>query len=506
MIRAALVSVFLLCGSLAAAGPGDSLDDLLREGQQQLDEGRIEQALLTFRRVYDAAQGGHAEAARLTAINSLANLYYETGQLDSALRFYRELEVLDEARGDDTALAVTLFNLGHVYASRNDFAASDAAFSRSLSLSQELGDLAGEAYVLKALGVSAHAQGQYGVAEQYLVEAVRLFGQLNDEQQAAVAYRNLGDVAQADGRPADAITFYQKSLPFLQSYQQRKPLLRLYRGMADALAATGDYEQAFAAHQVYSVLMQEDLQQQGEDALQRLQVQFETERFADENTRLELANTLQAQELRNRQQRLQWQYLALSLAALAIVLVAALWRRSRRYAAQMRELATIDPLTKLLNRRAVYDKGATEWRRAVRYERPLTVLLFDIDHFKSINDGFGHAVGDDVLKVVADVSRAAIRKTDVLGRIGGEEFLVVCPESTAEQAAVVAERIRIAIERSTFSAMPQRTVTTSVGAAQLVDEESLEALIHRADQALYRAKAAGRNRLVLATRDEFDDS
>lgn len=163
-----------------------------------------------------------------------------------------------------------------------------------------------------------------------------------------------------------------------------------------------------------------------------------------------------------------------------------------------RELAHTDELTGLANRRAFLEHGKATFDQARRYKRSLSLVMFDIDHFKRINDTHGHAAGDEVLRAVAAAVRRIARSADSAGRLGGEEFALLLPETFRDAAAQLAERLRremadLAIE------MPGETlrVTCSFGVAeQGPDAPSLDALLDRADQALYRAKAEGRNRVV----------
>lgn len=163
---------------------------------------------------------------------------------------------------------------------------------------------------------------------------------------------------------------------------------------------------------------------------------------------------------------------------------------------RLSELAHTDALTALYNRRA-YDQELTrEWRRVQRNGAALSVLLIDADHFKSINDQHGHAVGDRVLQALAALIQRSAREIDVAARIGGEEFAVLLSDTGATSALNVAERIRSQIAQS--DTMPVTGVTVSIGVATLAAEESAASLQHRADQALYMAKSQGRNRVVSA--------
>lgn len=164
----------------------------------------------------------------------------------------------------------------------------------------------------------------------------------------------------------------------------------------------------------------------------------------------------------------------------------------------LREQAMHDPLTNLLNRRATLDFLLSEMSRSAREHNPLSVMMVDIDHFKSVNDGFGHPAGDEVLCEVARRLRASARTYDLVGRFGGEEFLIVAPACCNAAGLIQAERLRevVCSEPITHKDI-SITVTISVGVATTLDpnRQDVEALLAAADQALYRAKAAGRNRV-----------
>jgi len=168
--------------------------------------------------------------------------------------------------------------------------------------------------------------------------------------------------------------------------------------------------------------------------------------------------------------------------------------------AMLERISTTDAVTGLRTRRYVSELLSIEVLRANRYHTPLAVAMCDLDHFKGVNDSFGHPAGDAVLAGAGEVIRRMLRATDAAGRYGGEEFLLVLPGTDLAGARVVAERVRAAIEETGFDVgveAPHR-VTVSVGIAELGDGQSVEALVAAADEALYEAKVAGRNRVVVA--------
>ena len=171
--------------------------------------------------------------------------------------------------------------------------------------------------------------------------------------------------------------------------------------------------------------------------------------------------------------------------------------------ALMREqqLSRTDTLTGVNNRRHLYELAEHEIQVAERYQRPLSVIMFDIDHFKQVNDNFGHKAGDQILKLVTDVSCAELRSADVVGRYGGEEFIVLLPMTNAQQAFQLAERIRTNVASLNIPTLKgEANITLSIGVVELkpaTPPETVEEVFRRADVAMYAAKQAGRNRTEL---------
>jgi diguanylate cyclase len=157
--------------------------------------------------------------------------------------------------------------------------------------------------------------------------------------------------------------------------------------------------------------------------------------------------------------------------------------------------AVRDPLTGLHNRLAFDERVMQEFARWKRYDQPLVLMMIDIDHFKRVNDSYGHKAGDKALLLIADQLRNHLRESDFLARLGGEEFVVLMPETDLASAIVAADKLRSAVEQCQFHYQgAQVPITISGGLAQLQQDDSIERLFQRADDAMYRAKAAGRNR------------
>ncbi|WP_372966634.1 diguanylate cyclase [Marinobacter sp.] len=165
---------------------------------------------------------------------------------------------------------------------------------------------------------------------------------------------------------------------------------------------------------------------------------------------------------------------------------------------QLAKLSMTDRLTGLLNRGTWENLVDTEFERYRRYNQPTVLVLFDIDHFKAVNDTYGHLAGDEVIRHTAQITRSSIRQSDSAGRYGGEEFGLILPETDTENARILCERIRENIEKSTVNTTAgDIQYTISVGIAQLTEgPENYMQWMQKADEALYKAKEGGRNRVV----------
>jgi diguanylate cyclase (GGDEF)-like protein len=167
---------------------------------------------------------------------------------------------------------------------------------------------------------------------------------------------------------------------------------------------------------------------------------------------------------------------------------------------ELQVMASTDMLTNVHNRRSLFELGNKQLHIARRYERPLTLIIMDVDHFKNINDTYGHAVGDLVLKHIARTCKTLLRTADIFGRYGGEEFVAVCPETDVHGTAILAERLRALVQNMAIPEVKELSnVTISLGVATLSPTDTdISQTISRADKALYQAKQQGRNKVIFS--------
>jgi diguanylate cyclase (GGDEF)-like protein len=196
----------------------------------------------------------------------------------------------------------------------------------------------------------------------------------------------------------------------------------------------------------------------------------------------------------------RWEYI-ISIAVFAalsllypLFLGKALIERQEKLTEEIRSLSEIDHLTEMYNRRKITELFDNEYIRYKRYRYPLSIILVDIDFFKKINDKYGHNQGDITLKEIASILKTEIRESDHVGRWGGEEFLVICPETDIDGAYTLAEKLRKTINEYKFTNVGHRTA--SFGVTTCTDDCTFENMINRADKALYTAKSDGRNKVA----------
>ena len=174
-----------------------------------------------------------------------------------------------------------------------------------------------------------------------------------------------------------------------------------------------------------------------------------------------------------------------------------LLKEKERLQKELAHMAMYDALTDILSRRALLEQAEVERQRTKRYNRDLSLLMIDIDHFKKVNDTYGHLIGDVVLREIAQTLKKQTRRSDFVGRYGGEEFLIILPEASLDKALILAEKLRKRVSELAIPAEGRvlKNITVSIGVAEYEDDPTIEEFINRSDKWLYTAKKNGRNQV-----------
>lgn len=429
----------------------------------------------------------------LTALNGIAILYNRMGDYAQARHIYgRALKAQHDA-GMRREEAVTLHNLGRAHENLLEWDAAEKAFKESYAVSRELGFARGEAYALRGLAAVENAKGNPAAALTTLERASVLQRQTPDVRLNAQIQLARGIALHQLRRLPASVSALEEALEVFRQADSLNELRATYSEIAAVLAEIGNWREGYA-HLARSQETAERLfRNQIDQRFATLKVEFDTAAKEKENALLVRENEANQKALAQERRARSLQAAVIMLIVVLAVLLATLaihqWRTTRR----MRTLAMTDELTGVPNRRAVLTRLAPMLEASS--ERPCAMLIIDIDHFKSINDQHGHPEGDEALKLVAACLRGEVHEPAFIGRLGGEEFVVVVPDADAETGRRLGERFResvLTIDTRRWLADGKITVSIGLTVSRPLGDTPSH-LLKRADAALYEAKRAGRN-------------
>jgi diguanylate cyclase (GGDEF)-like protein len=429
----------------------------------------------------------------------LAGHYKRIGDLDESLRLMNLLQAGARARGATYDESIFAYGLAQAYQVSRRWEESLAALREARSLSEKLADRSGMAYAEFGLASSLLQLKQPREALAHADNAMRLLDARTDPRQYEVQAIVKAEALTGVGRAGEAVALLDAVDRRVRDRGDLSTLASLERARGAAHAATGRWAEAYRATESAAAIDRDLAQKRQSDQSARLRQQFNRDRDGED---LATLRRLHEQELQLR----QTQAVALALFVVLLGVLAAFAVRKVMQARRLQLLASTDELTGLPNRRATLAFLDEALAQARRDRSEVAVLMIDVDHFKRINDTWGHATGDDVLRHLARVLGGGLRDRDRLGRLGGEEFLAVLPGAGADVARGVAERMRAAIAGTPMLGSTTHAIayTVSIGAAVDDGVQAAGALLARADAALYQAKGAGRNTVVLLA--EPDDA
>jgi diguanylate cyclase (GGDEF)-like protein len=477
-------------------------DILMQSGYLRYYRGDMNAALVDLQKAYALYTALKLDDDRRTALATIAHVYADpsVAQYDRAIEYYRQVLPEYERAGNKTDLADTLYNLASTYESKGAFASALTEYRRALTAETQLKRLDEVAYVKRSIGVTLTKLNRADEALHWFDEALQTFIRSKDEERIAYVRQSRGIAYRKLGRIGDAISDLEASRARFEATKNTRFLEKTQDELAQAYASAGRWKDAYEARTAHAAMQRELAEKLREEHTSRLRVQFDAEKKEQENRALIRENALRARALDAAARVRRLQTIVLILGAAIIVVLTLLILRVIRDSRRMRVMALTDELTRLPNRRHLLALGEDELRRTRDGGTPFSLVAFDIDYFKRINDTWGHAAGDVVLQRVAHACRTAVRPSDRIGRTGGEEFTVVLPATRVTDAVTVAERLRTAVEAIDCTDVdPSLHVTISLGVAEWTPADTtLARLAARADEVLYRAKEQGRNRVELA--------
>jgi diguanylate cyclase (GGDEF)-like protein len=429
----------------------------------------------------------------LTALNGIAILYNRMGDYAQAMHIYSRALKAQRDAGMRREQAVTLHNLGRAHENLLEWDEAQKAFQESFDISRELTYARGEAYALRGLGAVANAKGDPAGALTTLERASVLQRQTPDARLNAQIQLARGIALHKLGQLGASSRALEEALKVFETADSLNELRATYAELASVQGESGNWHEGYEYLAKSQQTAERLFRNQIDQRFTTLKVEFDTASKEKENALLMRENEANQKALKQerRARRLQAAVIVLTvvLAALLATLAIHQWRTTRR----MHRLAMTDDLTGVPNRRAVLAR--LEPLIVAPNDRSHALIIIDIDHFKRINDEHGHPEGDEALKLVAARLRAEVHEPAFIGRLGGEEFVVVVPDADADAARQLAEHFRESVMTiDTRRWLEDRRLTVSIGlTVSKLAGDTPSHMLQRADAALYEAKRAGRN-------------
>jgi diguanylate cyclase (GGDEF)-like protein len=461
--------------------------------------GDYERAFATLEEADQIARRSGAPALLGLVAYTGASLSNNIDDIAAAVQGYRSAEAAFRSDGDPLGEADSARRLAALLLEAGRHTEALDLLQRALARYRAMRDDFGIATATASLAMAQAGSGRIDQAFAINAEAIEALRRSDVSDRLASALIDRAQLMAASRRNAAAQPLLDEARALLFRSDELRLRMRFHSVAADVYASLGRFREAHAALLELVQLRQRYDDQRLSRQLAAQRGRLESQRMAADLERARREGEMHRAALAQAEQsaRLQTALVLLSGLVVVVVLVALarIARRSRRDAT----LAQTDFLTGIQNRRRITELGQRLLAACRERGDPFSVLLLDLDRFKSINDDYGHQAGDRALRAVADELKRHLRRGDELGRYGGEEFAVVLPATSTERALAIAERLRAAIATLASDALGlDQRLTVSVGVASARSERDFAELVSRADDALYAAKETGRDRVALA--------
>lgn len=460
--------------------------------------------------VFENLSAGGDPVSRLQAghlMSTIGNVLKDSGDLDGALDYYGRSHDVYRGEGFAAGLAGVLYNIGDILQEKGRTEEAADIYRRVLEDAGEREDFYLQSLALNSLGSTCLSSGDFTAAEAYFTRSMNTSLEMGRRRGVLNSLIRQAELRRLQGRLAEALEITGRAEAISVELGDLGAQARITREKASLLESRGEYAEAYRAFCGFQRIQEELLSEKRVRQIDILRLRYETEAKEREIDRLRRERTVQRKMIA---------VAALGLA-LAGVTLTSVWRSVRlrtrvnrelsgkndelaKAYSKVEELSLTDDLTGLANRRAMMEKLSGEQARSARSGRPFGLVLGDIDEFKSCNDRYGHACGDALLGELAARLRKALREMDLAGRWGGEEFLILLPDTDARGAQRAAEKVKAVIGDRPFTWRDKKinlTMTFGVCEGGLIP---VEEALHRADKAMYRGKGMGKN-IVVAWED-----
>ena len=470
---------------------------------QGLRQEALERAIYAYR----AYEQGNQRYKLPGLLLQIAAIQIEQGDLEDAFYYLSQVRDLNHDSENAFIQLRLAYLSGQASRKQGQLPEAERQQLKALAIAETLGHSQFIAKIQYELGQLQLSQSKLDAAEKHLQIAEKT-SQISSDN----AFRLRCQLALADlhtrRRDPQALKYLEQAAQFTHLLNTDPEAAAYENQAATTLAEFGRWNEAYQHARNFARLLQSMIEAKASATRSELQAQFQGQRKEAENALLRNQQKLKDLQLSKQQAERQQLVLALTLAAIlvgAIVTALMLVIRQRR---RLHVLAMKDELTGVSNRRSILAYAEHQLRQSGRKQQPLMVAVLDLDHFKQINDSYGHQVGDLVLRAFASAIQSQLRGADRIGRIGGEEWLLILPGLRPEIVQPLFERLQNEAKAIRVNGIPEtRLITFSMGMTTVSgDDKTLDEIVARADEALYQAKSNGRDCMRLVWRSQQNQS
>jgi diguanylate cyclase (GGDEF)-like protein len=424
-----------------------------------------------------------------SATNNIGYIYDTLENYSRALEYhFRSLQCGEKLR-DQIGIAKTLGNIGIIFRKQGEFEKALEYDHKALAIYETENDDNGKATILNNICNAYMSMNQLDKAFRFGKQALNLSEKLQDKELMSFTLSSLGDILLKKGHLEQALNHQKRALKYTTDNELRK---NIYKSIISIYGQLNDDTNLIINHKLYTDAENHILTARANKKTRQLLITYDMEKKKKER---------ELEEKTKQIDNLVF-YLQLTGYLILILFIFILYSRFRnktKLAKKLDLMSRIDPLTELPNRRDMIERMESETFRIGRTGKTFSLIMTDIDDFKMINDTYGHNTGDAVLKKVAQLLRQTIRKQDIVSRWGGEEFLLMLPDTDREGGSLIAEKIRERVHDETFSVDNQSfRVSITAGVSEYHPEIPIQRCIQRADDAMYQGKKTGKNKVVEA--------
>jgi diguanylate cyclase (GGDEF)-like protein len=465
-------------------------------GLSEYTEGNYRIALMHYHKSYELHQLSNSSEGMSDVLNAFANVYLDFNDTEKAKEYYIEALAIDRKQNNKFAESIVLYNLAQVYEINDQYKKAKHTLDEALTISVAIDDDVGVILVKLSLANIYIKEKKWSEALNYYHGVFHHFENTGDYKNyfdaligISAAHIGLNELMAAEAS-------LDRAKAILTQLNNEAANVRYTLLSASLAQKSGHYDIAFDLQSDYIQKVGKIYRKQREENTQKYRVLFDTKLVQDKNKKLSTESELKSLKILQQSQQQRYWFLIFGFSVVIILMTIYMLWKQIQHRNRFQSMALRDPLTQAPNRRAILQYAEERFNEAKCTGMELSFAVIDIDLFKSINDEFGHEVGDEILKEFALSCKAILRKQDRYGRIGGEEWLIVFSDTNRDHIKSIFHRLYQELSVRTSSILPKnKAVTFSMGVSQFKNNTDVGSLIRSADVCMYDAKSAGRNQI-----------